>query len=96
MKSGCSIVIFLNSANLICRSTDISKCFSGSLRFRDNESRLYLNMTFVRIHTMKRYIKKGKGKNKEVSKRKGKIKGKRTGRREKKKEKKGKERLHEE
>ena len=23
------------------RSTDISKCFSGSLRLRDNESRLY-------------------------------------------------------
>ena len=32
---------FLNTINLICRSTDISKCFRGSLRFRDNESRLY-------------------------------------------------------
>ena len=32
---------FLNSAHLICRSTDISKCFSGSLRLRDNKSRLY-------------------------------------------------------
>ena len=32
---------FLNSANLICRSMDISKCFRGSLRLRDNDSRLY-------------------------------------------------------
>ena len=42
MKFGCSFGIFLNSAHLICRSTDISKCFSGSLRLRDNESQLYL------------------------------------------------------
>ena len=35
-------IIFLNSANLICRSTDNSKCFIGSLRLRDNESRLYI------------------------------------------------------
>ena len=41
MKFGCSFGIFLNSAHLICRSTDISMCFSGSLRLRDNESRLY-------------------------------------------------------
>ena len=41
MKFGCSIGIFLSSAHLICRSTDISKCFRGSLRLRDNESRLY-------------------------------------------------------
>ena len=27
MKFGCLISIFLNSAHLICRSTDISKCF---------------------------------------------------------------------
>ena len=40
---GCSFGIFLNSANLICRSTDISKCFRGSLRLRDNESRLYID-----------------------------------------------------
>ena len=26
---------FLNSENLICRSTDISKCLEGSLRLRD-------------------------------------------------------------
>ena len=42
VKFGCSIGIFLSSANLICQSTDISKCFRGSLRLRDNESRLYL------------------------------------------------------
>ena len=42
MKFGCSIGIFLNSAHMICRSTDISQCFRGSFRLRDNESRLYL------------------------------------------------------
>ena len=42
VKFGCSFGIFLNSAHLLCRSTDISKCFRGSLRLRDNESRLYL------------------------------------------------------
>ena len=41
MKFGCAICIFLNSANLICRSMDISKCFRESLQLRDNESRLY-------------------------------------------------------
>ena len=46
MKFGCSIGIFLNSAHLICRSKDISKCFRGSLRLRDNESRLYLRMNY--------------------------------------------------
>ena len=35
-------LFFLNTTKLICRSTDISKCFRGSLRFRDNESRLYV------------------------------------------------------
>ena len=42
MKFGCSIGIFLNSAHLICRSMDISKCFRGSLWLRDSESGLYL------------------------------------------------------
>ena len=42
VKFGCSICIFLNSANLICRNTDISKCFRGSLRLRDNEGWLYM------------------------------------------------------
>ena len=35
-------IVFLTLSTLICRSTDISKCFSGSLGIRDNESRLYL------------------------------------------------------
>ena len=43
VKFCCYIGIFLNSAYLICRSADSSKCFRGSLRLRDNESRLYLN-----------------------------------------------------
>ena len=42
VKFGCAICIFLDFENLICRSTDISKCFRGSLQLRDNESRLYL------------------------------------------------------
>ena len=41
MNFGCLTGIFLSSAPLICRSTDISKYFRGSLRLRDNESRLY-------------------------------------------------------
>ena len=44
-KCGCSNYFFLNSANLICRGTDISKYFKGSLGIRDNESRLYLKHT---------------------------------------------------
>ena len=42
VKFGSSIGIFLNSVNLICRSTDISKCFRGSIQLQDNESRLKL------------------------------------------------------
>ena len=36
------IIFFLNSENLICRGTDISKCFREPLGIRDNESRLYM------------------------------------------------------
>ena len=35
------LIVFFSFANLICRSTDISKCFIASLGFGDNESRLY-------------------------------------------------------
>ena len=38
VKCGCSNYFFLNSANLICRDTDISKYFRESLGIRDNES----------------------------------------------------------
>ena len=36
----CDMCFFLNSENLICRGTDISKCFRGSFQLWDNESRL--------------------------------------------------------
>ena len=42
VKSGCSNYFFLNSENLICQGTDISKCVRESLGIRDNESQLYL------------------------------------------------------
>ena len=47
MKYGCLIYFFLNSANLICRGTDISKYFRESLGLRDNGSRLYINKIVV-------------------------------------------------
>ena len=34
-------LFFLNSANLICRGTDISKYFRESVGIRDNEGRMY-------------------------------------------------------
>ena len=43
VKGGCSINCFPESANLICRSTDISNCFIESLGVRDNENRLYFH-----------------------------------------------------
>ena len=42
MKFGFLFVVYLNSAILICQSTDISNCFRGFLRLRDNVSRLIL------------------------------------------------------
>ena len=41
VKCAVRFIVFLISANLICRGTDISKCFRESLGIRDNESRLY-------------------------------------------------------
>ena len=35
-------IVFLTLATLICRGTDISKCFSEFLGIRDNKSRLYV------------------------------------------------------
>ena len=43
VKYGYLNYFFLNSANLICQSIDISKYFRESLGIPDNESRLYLN-----------------------------------------------------
>ena len=34
-------IVFLTLSTLICRGTDISKCFNESLGIRDNGSRLY-------------------------------------------------------
>ena len=48
MKFSCAICIFLYPENLICRTTDISKCFRGSLQLRDNESRLYIHLYLFR------------------------------------------------
>ena len=49
VKGGCSINCFPESANLICRSTDISNCFIESLGIRDNESRLYVKLGFTKF-----------------------------------------------
>ena len=65
VKFGFSIGIFLNTAHLICRSTDISKCFRGSLRLRDNESRLYLNITRITINNNAPHLKSPRTKTKE-------------------------------
>ena len=50
VKFSCSFGIFLNSVDLICRSTDISKCFRGSLRLRDNENRLYFQKVIIYLY----------------------------------------------
>ena len=42
VKCVVQFIVFLTVSTLICRGTDISKCFSESLGIRDNESRLYL------------------------------------------------------
>ena len=36
-------IVFLTLSTLICRGTDISKCFNESLGIRDNEGRLYIS-----------------------------------------------------
>ena len=54
---GCLFGIFLNSANLICRSTDISQCFRGPLRLRDNESQLYMLQSDVLYESHKSHLR---------------------------------------
>ena len=56
-------IVFLTLSTLICRGTDISKCFSESLRIRDNESRLYygsnkwlIESADLAVYTSHRYI----------------------------------------
>ena len=41
------LIVFLTLPTLICRGTDISKCFSESLGIRDNESRLYFEVLLL-------------------------------------------------
>ena len=41
VKCVVQFIVFLTLSTLICRCTDISKCFSESLGIRDNESQLY-------------------------------------------------------
>ena len=52
VKCVLSNYFFLNSANLICRSTDISKFFRESLGIRDNGSRLYLHIFYMKYATI--------------------------------------------
>ena len=44
-------IVFLTLSTLICRNTDISKCFSESLGIRDNGSRLYILLLNSRLDT---------------------------------------------
>ena len=41
VKCVVQFIVFLTPSTLICRDTDISKCFSESLGIRDNKSQLY-------------------------------------------------------
>ena len=49
-------IVFLTLSILICRSTDISKCFSESLGIRDNGSRLYITIINQSIAEINRSI----------------------------------------
>ena len=55
VKCGCWNYFFLNSANLICRGTDISKYFRESLGIRDNEIRLYIR-ELIDLYEMSLFI----------------------------------------
>ena len=52
------LIDLLTLSTLICRGTDITKCFSESLGIRDNESRLYIleeskfNFRYVRLYNL--------------------------------------------
>ena len=50
------LIVFLITANLICRSKDISNCFIESLGVRDNHSRLYLVMKGEHYSFVKTYL----------------------------------------
>ena len=48
-------IVFLTLSTLICRGTDISKCFSESLGIRDNESLLYIVSNIQRFYCSLEY-----------------------------------------
>ena len=57
VKCGCSNYFFLNSANLICQDTHISKYCRESLGIRDIKSQLYIRIrsyehSFMSIYTI--------------------------------------------
>ena len=56
MKCGCSIYFFLNSANLVCGGTDISKYFRGSPGLRD-ETQLYIFFLWIKKHKCSVFVK---------------------------------------
>ena len=49
-------IVFLTLSTLICRSTDISKCFSESFGIRDNESRLYFQISVINLGFLSIYV----------------------------------------
>ena len=46
-------IVFLTSATLIFRGTDISNCFRESLGIRDNESRRYFHFLYGVFNALK-------------------------------------------
>ena len=49
-------IVFLTLSTLICRSTDISACFSESLGVRDNEVRLYVFLSSINLYQIFRAL----------------------------------------
>ena len=45
-------ILFLTLLTLICRGTDISKCFSESFGIRDNEIQLYILWHLIRVYSL--------------------------------------------
>ena len=49
-------IVFLTSATLLFRGTDIWKCFRESLGIRDNESRLYSILLSLNVSKILMYV----------------------------------------
>ena len=56
IHDGCSIYFFLNSVNLICQGTDISKYFRESFGFRGNISRLYFHNFYFFLFLLQHFF----------------------------------------